>query len=48
MSIVWAMGSIPSVFTCHSFPVMTANKKLVGMIAREDIMRALQETTREQ
>jgi len=26
---------------------MTADKKLVGMIAREDIMRALKDTTRE-
>ena len=31
----------------RSFPVLTADKKLVGMIAREDIMRALKETTRE-
>ena len=31
----------------RSFPVMTADKKLVGMIAREDIMRALKDTTRE-
>lgn len=31
----------------RSFPVMTADKQLVGMIAREDIMRALKETTRE-
>jgi predicted transcriptional regulator len=31
----------------RSLPVMTADKKLVGMIAREDIMRALKETTRE-
>jgi len=31
----------------RSFPVMTADKKLVGVIAREDIMRALKETTRE-
>jgi CBS-domain-containing membrane protein len=31
----------------RSFPVMTADKKLVGMIAREDIMRALKESTRE-
>ena len=30
----------------RSFPVMTADKKLVGMIAREDIMQALKETTR--
>jgi CBS-domain-containing membrane protein len=32
----------------RSFPVMTTDKKLVGMIAREDIMRALKDTTREQ
>ena len=31
----------------RSFPVVVADKKLVGMIAREDIMRALKETTRE-
>ena len=31
----------------RSLPVMTADKKLVGVIAREDIMRALKETTRE-
>jgi len=31
----------------RSFPVMTADKKLVGMIAREDMMRALKDTTRE-
>ena len=31
----------------RSFPVMTADKQLVGMIAREDIMRALKDTTRE-
>lgn len=29
----------------RSLPVMTADHKLVGMIAREDIMRALKETT---
>lgn len=31
----------------RSLPVMAADNKLVGMIAREDIMRALKETTRE-
>jgi len=31
----------------RSFPVMTSDHKLVGVIAREDIMRALKETTRE-
>ena len=31
----------------RSFPVMTADKQLVGMIAREDMMRALKKTTRE-
>ena len=31
----------------RSFPVMTADKQLVGMIAREDMMRALKDTTRE-
>jgi len=31
----------------RSFPVLTADKQLVGMIAREDIMRALKDTTRE-
>jgi len=31
----------------RSVPVMTADKQLVGMIAREDIMRALKDTTRE-
>jgi len=30
----------------RSFPVMTADKQLVGMIAREDMMRALKDTTR--
>jgi CBS domain-containing protein len=29
----------------RSFPVMTPDRQLVGMISREDIMRALQETT---
>lgn len=29
----------------RSIPVLTADHKLVGMIAREDIMRALKETT---
>ncbi|MBM4255045.1 MAG: CBS domain-containing protein [Deltaproteobacteria bacterium] len=32
----------------RSLPVMTSDNKLVGMIAREDIMRALKETTRDQ
>ena len=31
----------------RSFPVMTVDKQLVGMIAREDMMRALKDTTRE-
>ena len=31
----------------RSVPVMTGDRKLVGMIAREDIMRALKETTRD-
>ena len=30
----------------RSFPVMTVDKQLVGMIAREDMMRALKDTTR--
>jgi CBS-domain-containing membrane protein len=30
----------------RSFPVVAADKQLVGMIAREDIMRALKDTTR--
>ena len=29
----------------RSFPVMTPDRHLVGMISREDVMRALQETT---
>ena len=29
----------------RSFPVMTPERKLVGMISREDVMRALRETT---
>lgn len=32
----------------RSLPVMTADHKLIGVIAREDIMRALKETTRDQ
>lgn len=31
----------------RSFPVLTPDKQLVGMIAREDIIRALKESTRE-
>ncbi len=31
----------------RSFPVLAPDKQLVGMIAREDIMRALKESTRE-
>src|SRR5215813_2668053 len=31
----------------RSLPVLTLDKQLVGMIAREDIMRALKESTRE-
>ena len=31
----------------RSFPVMTADGRLVGMISREDVMRALRETTAE-
>ncbi len=31
----------------RSFPVLTPDKQLVGMIAREDNMRALKESTRE-
>ena len=31
----------------RSLPVLTPDKQLVGMIAREDIMRALKESTRE-
>jgi CBS domain-containing protein len=29
----------------RSFPVMTPDRELVGMISREDVMRALKETT---
>ena len=31
----------------RSFPVMTPDRQLVGMISREDVMRALRETTAE-
>ena len=31
----------------RSFPVMTPERQLVGMISREDVMRALRETTTE-
>ncbi|HXG18659.1 MAG TPA: CBS domain-containing protein [Methylomirabilota bacterium] len=31
----------------RSFPVLSPDKQLVGMIAREDMMRALKESTRE-
>ena len=31
----------------RSFPVMTPEQQLVGMISREDVMRALRETTTE-
>ena len=31
----------------RSFPVMSADGQLVGMISREDVMRALEETTTE-
>jgi CBS domain-containing protein len=31
----------------RSFPVMSADSQLVGMISREDVMRALEETTQE-
>jgi len=31
----------------RSFPVMSPERRLVGMISREDIMRALKETTQE-
>ena len=31
----------------RSFPVMTPDRQLVGMISREDVMRALNETTAE-
>ena len=31
----------------RSFPVMGPGRQLVGMISREDVMRALRETTRE-
>jgi CBS domain-containing protein len=31
----------------RSFPVMTPDRQLVGMISREDVMRALKETTSE-
>ncbi len=31
----------------RSFPVMTADRKVVGVIAREDIMRALKDTAHE-
>ena len=30
----------------HSFPVIGSNDQVVGMISREDVMRALQQTTR--
>jgi CBS domain-containing protein len=30
----------------RSFPVLDRERKLVGMVSREDIMRALDETTR--
>jgi CBS domain-containing protein len=30
----------------RSFPVMIPDRQLVGMISREDVMRALKETTR--
>ncbi len=33
--------------TMRSFPVMTPDQQLVGMISREDIMRALKKTTPE-
>ena len=29
----------------RSFPVMTRDRQLIGMISREDVMRALRETT---
>jgi predicted transcriptional regulator len=31
----------------RSFPVMTPDRQLVGMISREDVMRAVKETTAE-
>jgi CBS domain-containing protein len=31
----------------RSLPVMSADGQLVGMISREDVMRALEETTQE-
>ena len=31
----------------RSFPVVTPKRQLVGMISREDVMRALRETTTE-
>lgn len=31
----------------RSFPVLTADRRLVGIIAREDIMRALRDSTQE-
>jgi CBS domain-containing protein len=31
----------------RSFPVMSRERRLVGMISREDVMRALEETTQE-
>jgi predicted transcriptional regulator len=31
----------------RSFPVFGSDGQLVGMISREDVMRALKETTRE-
>jgi len=31
----------------RSFPVMSAEGQLEGIISREDVMRALKETTRE-
>jgi len=31
----------------RSFPVMNRNRQLVGMISREDVMRAVRETTQE-
>jgi predicted transcriptional regulator len=31
----------------RSFPVLASDKHLVGVIAREDLMRALKESTRD-
>jgi CBS domain-containing protein len=31
----------------RSFPVMSRERRLVGMISREDVMRALKETTQD-